>query len=185
MNRWCHKFGSMHKLNEKKTKLMPVTSQRTMHLNNIPTSITIFNAQIPFKQSVKKLSLTLDCTMNAHVSNIARSCYHKLRRLASIRRFMTNTATATIVSAFALSRIDNRRLLLFRSTHDVTPHLKRIQNYAARVILRLTKSSSISTHPKSLILVSCQSKKQFQNSLFVLPLPQQYYTIICRRHAAE
>ena len=48
------------------------------------------NAQIPFKQSVKNLGFTLDChlTMNAHVSNIARTCYFELRRLASICRFL-------------------------------------------------------------------------------------------------
>ena len=49
---------------------------------------------------VKLLGFTLDChlTMNAHVSNIARTCYFELRRLASIRRFLTSTATATLVS---------------------------------------------------------------------------------------
>ena len=56
--------------------------------------------------------------MNAHVSNIARNCYFELRRLASIRRFLTSTATATLVSAFALSRIDYSYSLLFGSTHD-------------------------------------------------------------------
>ena len=40
--------------------------------------------------------------------------------------------------------------LLFGSTHDVTSHWKRIQNYAARVIVRLSKLSSITTHLKSL-----------------------------------
>ena len=40
--------------------------------------------------------------------------------------------------------------LLFGSTHDVTSHLQRIQNYAARVILRLPKTSNITTHFKSL-----------------------------------
>ena len=40
--------------------------------------------------------------------------------------------------------------LLFGSTHDVTYHLQRIQNYAARVILRLPMSSSITIHLKSL-----------------------------------
>ena len=44
--------------------------------------------------------------MNAHVSYITRTCYFELRRLASIRRFLTSTATATLVSAFVLSRID-------------------------------------------------------------------------------
>ena len=67
-----------------------------------------------------------------------------------IRRFLTSTATATLVSAFVLSRIDYCKSLLFGSTHDVTSHLQRIHNYAARVILRLPMSSSISIHLKSL-----------------------------------
>ena len=133
--------ANMHKLNDNKTELMLVTSKRTNHLHNLPTSITIKNAQILFKQYVKNLGLTLDChlTMNAHVSNIARTCYFELRRLASIRRFLTSTATATLVSAFVLSRIDYGDSLLFGSTHDVTSHLQRIRNYAARIILRLPK----------------------------------------------
>ena len=79
--------ANMLKLNDSKTELMLVTSKRSKHLHNLPTSITIGNAQIPFKQSVKNLGFTLDChlTMNAHVSNIARTCYYELRRLASIR----------------------------------------------------------------------------------------------------
>ena len=86
--------------------------------------------------------------MNAHVSNSARTCNFELCRLESIRRFRTSTATATLV--FALSRFDYCNSLLFGSTHDVASHLQRIQNYAARVILRQPKSSSITTQLKSL-----------------------------------
>ena len=88
--------ASMLKLNDNKTELMLVTSNRTKHLHNQLTSITIFlytsitiflytsitirNAQLPFKQSVKNLGFTLDChlTMNAHVTNTARICYFEL-----------------------------------------------------------------------------------------------------------
>ena len=61
-----------------------------------------FADDLQLQMSVKNLGYTLDChlTMNAHVSNIARTCYFELRRLASIRRFLTSTATATLVSAF-------------------------------------------------------------------------------------
>ena len=144
--------ANMLKLNDNKTELMLVTSKRTMHLHSLPTSITIDNAQIAFKQSVKNLCFTIDChlTMNAHVSNIAQTCYYELRRLASIRLFLNSTATATLVSAFVLSRIDYCNSLLFGFTHNVTSHLQWIHNYAARVILRLPKSSSITTHLKSL-----------------------------------
>ena len=101
---------------------------------------------------MKNLGLTLDChhTMNAHVTNIALTSYFELRLLASFRRFLTSTATATLESAFVLSRIAYCSSLLFGSTHNVTSHLQRIQNYAARVILSLPMSSSITTHIESL-----------------------------------
>ena len=91
-----------------------VVNDLFLSLNKGNISVLASNAQIPFKQSEKKLGLTLDChlTMNAHVSNIARTCYFELRRLASIRRFLKSTATATLVSAFALSRIDYCNSLL-------------------------------------------------------------------------
>ena len=96
--------ANMLKLNDK-TQLMLVTSKRTKHLHSLPTSITIGNAQIPLKKYVKNFGFTLDChlTVKAHVSNIARTCYFELRRLVSIRRFLTSTATATLASAFVLS----------------------------------------------------------------------------------
>ena len=146
VNAWA--TANMLKLNDNKTELMLVTSKRTRYLH---TSITIGNAQIHLKRSARNFGFTLYChlTMNAHVSNIAQTCYFELCRLASIRRFQTSSATATLVSAFVLSRIDYCSSLLFGSTHDVTSHLQRIQNYAARVIMRLPKSSSITTHLKS------------------------------------
>ena len=115
--------AKVRKLNHNKIELMLVTSKRNMHLHSLPASITIGNAQIFFKQSV--MNFTLDCrlTFNAHVSNIVRTCYFELPRLTSIRRFLTSTATATLESAFVLSRIDYRSSLQFGSTHDVTSHL--------------------------------------------------------------
>ena len=87
-------------LDDNKTELMPVALKRTKHFHKLHASITIGNAQIPFKQSVKNLGLDCHLSMNAHVSNIAQTCDFELCRLASIRRFMTSTATATLVSAF-------------------------------------------------------------------------------------
>ena len=131
---------------------MLVTSKSTKHLHNLSTSINIGNSQIPFKLSVKNLDFTLYChrIMNAHVSNIARTCYFELRRLASIHRFLTSIATSTLVSVFVLSRIDYCSSLLFASSLDVTSHLQRIQSYAAQAIFCLPKSSNITTHLKSL-----------------------------------
>ena len=70
-------IANMLRLNDDKTEPMHVTSKIAKHLHSLPTSITIGNAQIPFKRSMKNVGFTLDChlTMNAHVSNIAWTCY--------------------------------------------------------------------------------------------------------------
>ena len=131
--------AKMLKLNDNKTEFMLVTSKRAKHLHSLPNSISIGNAQTLVKQSVKNIGHTVHfhLTMNAHVSNIARTCYFELRRLAFIRRFLTSTATVKIVSAFGLSRIDYCNSLLFGSTHDVTFHLQRIHNYELQALTSL------------------------------------------------
>ena len=54
-------FGQQRKcLNLMTNKRTLVTSNRTKHLHTMPTSFTIVNAHIPFKQSVKYFGLTLD-----------------------------------------------------------------------------------------------------------------------------
>ena len=111
---------------------MLVTSKRTKHLHNLPTSITMGNAQIPLKQSVKNLGFTLDIqlTMNAHVSNIARTCYIELHRLTSIRTFLTSTATATLVSILfcqQLNTVAHFCLVLHMMLHATCNRYKTMQ----------------------------------------------------------
>ena len=100
--------ANMFKFDDNKTELMLVTSKGTNHLHNLPISITIGNAKIPFKQFVKNLGFTLDShlTMNAHVSTIDQTCYFGLCQQASIHRFLTSRVIATLVSCFVLSRIE-------------------------------------------------------------------------------
>ena len=110
------------KLNDNKTELMLVTSKRTKHLHNLPTSITIGNAQVPFKQSVNNMGHTLDChlIMNEHVSIIAQTCYFEQSRLASIHKFMANTATTTMylsLSCQELTPVSHCCLVLLMMRH--------------------------------------------------------------------
>ena len=82
-----------------------------------------------------------------HVHN--RTSYLE-RRTASTCRFLTSTATATLVSAFTMLKIDYCNTLLFGSYHDATSNLHQIQNYAAQVIIRIPKSADITAHLKSI-----------------------------------
>ena len=100
--------ANMLRLNGNNSELMLVISKKlSMSIIYLLQSLSAM-LKIFFKQSVKNLGFMLDChlTMNARTSNIAWTCYFELRRLASICRFLTSTASATLVSAFVLSRID-------------------------------------------------------------------------------
>ena len=88
----------------------------------------------------------------------------RVRRVSLDRRstIVVFAIIIIIISAFVLSRIDYCNSLLFGSTHDVTSHLQRLQNYAARVILRLPKSSSIAIHLKSLHWLSVKVRSTYK-----------------------
>ena len=73
VNAWA--TANMLKLNDNKTELMIVTSKRTKHLHNLPTSMTIGNAQIPFKQCEEfwfyiRLSSYYECTCHQYCSDM-------------------------------------------------------------------------------------------------------------------
>ena len=78
VNAWAS--ANMLKLNDSKTELMLVTSKRHKHLHNLPTSITIGNAQIPFKQTVKNLGFYIglssyyECTCPILLGHATLNC---------------------------------------------------------------------------------------------------------------
>ena len=145
------------------TEFMLISSKRNKHLNNTPTSIMFDNCQTLSMPARQNFGLTLDCRLITHgkVSIIARSYYFDLRRLVSIRSFLTNTATATHVFAFFL-RVDSYKSLLFGSTHDVLSRMQCIQIYAARISLRLPKSANIGTHVKSHYWISAMIRVTYK-----------------------
>ena len=75
---------------------------------------------------------------------------------------MISTVTAKLVSAFVLSGIEYYDSLLLCSIHDVTSHLQRMRKYAALVILRIPRSSIITTHLKSLHWIPAKVRSTYK-----------------------
>ena len=102
------------KLNDDKTEVMIISSSRMSTALSIPDSFDIGNASVPFSDTVKNLGVTLDChlSLKTHVLNLVRIANFELRRIGSIRSLLTTEATATLVSAFILSRLDYCNSLL-------------------------------------------------------------------------
>ena len=58
-----------------------------------------------------------------------------LKRISSIRRFLTEDATKTLVTSYILSRLDYCNCFLMGTPNSVVQPLQKIQNFAARLIV--------------------------------------------------
>ena len=89
------------KLNDDKTEAMIVSSGRKSRslFFSFPDFKTVGCASVPLLDSVKNLSVTLDChlTMKTRVSNLVCSANFELHRISSICHLLSTNATKTLV----------------------------------------------------------------------------------------
>ena len=152
------------KLNDDKTEVMIISSSRMSTALSIPESFDIGNGSVPFSDTVKNLGVTLDChlSLKTHVLNLVRTANFELRRISSIRRLLTTEATATLVSAFILSRLDYCNSLLSGCPRSLILRLQKVQNNAARLILGISKREHISPHLASLHWLPIDSRIKYK-----------------------
>ena len=102
---WMH--SNKFKLNAEKTEVLPVAS--TSRLSSVGRdSVDIGGKRIPFRSSVRNLGIHLDQTLyiQQHSSSVCRAADLELRRIASIRLYLTQSATAQLVSSAITSWLD-------------------------------------------------------------------------------
>ena len=73
--------------------------------------------------------------MKKHVIKISQTACFELKRISSIRRFLTKDATKTLVTFYILSRLDYCNCFLMGTPNSVIQPLQKIQNCAARLVL--------------------------------------------------
>ena len=127
------------KLNDDKTEalLFPILSSLKPSTVSLPYSITLGSHNIPFSDSARNLGFILDpkLFMKKHAIKICQTAYFELKRISSVRRFLTEDVTKTLVTSYILSRLDYCNCLLMGTPNSVIQPLQKIQNFAARLIL--------------------------------------------------
>ena len=115
---------------------------------SFPDFITVSCASVPLSDSVKNLGVTLGChlTMKTHVSSLVCSVNSELCYISSIHHLLCKDATKTLVSAFVLSRLDYCNSLLFGCPQYLLNKQQKVQNNAAHLVLRVSKTDHISLH---------------------------------------
>jgi hypothetical protein len=129
--------NNMLKLNDDKTEalLFSGSSSQAPHL---PSSITVGSSNISFANTARNLGFIMDTSlsMKMHISKVCQVCYFELKKIGSIRKFLTEDATKTLITSCVLSRLDYCNLLLAGCPDCVLEPLQKVQNSAARMIFK-------------------------------------------------
>ena len=108
-------------------------------------AIKILDTDISLQKSVKYLGVRMDQTlsMSDHISDVCRSSFLSLRRIGSIRPYLTEKATACLINSVVTSRLDFCNSTLTGITSDQINRLQRVQNCSARLIAKKRKHEHI------------------------------------------
>ncbi|KAK7095586.1 hypothetical protein V1264_006971 [Littorina saxatilis] len=139
------------KLNSEKTEALLVGTRQKIASLTV-TDLQLDDATVPFSPAVKSLGVFLDSTLSiqTHISFIIKTCFFHLRRIASIRRYLTHDACVKLVVSLIFSRLDYCNSLLAGLPASSIHGLQRVQNAAARLTLRKTKGDHITPLLRSL-----------------------------------
>ena len=127
------------KLTDEKTEalLFPFSSSLKLSTVSLPDSITLRSHNIHFSDSARNLGFIPDSklSMKKHVIKICQTAYFELKRISSIRKFLTEDAAKTLVTSYILCRLDYCNCLLMGTPNSDIRPLQKIQNVAARPVL--------------------------------------------------
>ena len=105
--------------------------------------------------------------MDKHVNTIVSHCYALLRKIGRVRNMLTEQDTETLVHAVISNRMDYCNSLLINTNRSNIFKLQKVQNAAARMVVRKGKRSSISGVLRSLHWLRVESRIYFKVLLLV------------------
>ena len=111
----------------------------------------------------------LDChfNLNKHVNLIVANCYRLLRNIGRIRNVISTSHTEVLVHAVISSRLDYCNSLFINISKSNLNKLQKVQNAAARLVVRTRKRESISGVLRKLHWLRVESRIVFKILLLV------------------
>ena len=157
------------KLNEDKTQIIVFGNPFFRQSLSINGLFAHTGNCIRFSEHVKYLGVCLDNSLNfnVHVNNITSSCYIFIRKIASIRKYISQSNCETLVHAFITSRLDMCNVLFFGMSEKNINKLQKIQNAAIRVIFSLKKRDHVSDLLLSLHWLTVRQRISFKVLIIV------------------
>ena len=151
------------KLNDQKTEVLVCGSKRSLEKLDLQ-SVRIGTAAIAPSASVRNLGLIIDSqlTMSDHVSSVIKTCYFFIRMLGRLRPLLNRETANAVAVSLILSRLDFSNGCLWGMTQTQVQRLQRVQNTAARIVLRKKKFDHATPMLKTLHWLPVESRLDYK-----------------------
>ena len=103
-------------------------------------------------------------SVELHIKNICRTAYSELHRVSTIQHLLSADSTKTFVSTFVLSRLDYCNSLLSGCPKHLLEKLQKVQNTAARLVLKAHKQDHVSPLHRTLHWLPIQARIEYKLS---------------------
>ena len=152
------------KLNENKSEIIVFGSEGFQRSIHIKGAFTKSGECIRFSNCIKYLGVHFDkCVyLDTHVNKVVSSCYHHLRGISSIRRFLSQAQAEQLIHAFISSKLDMCNALFFGLSKWHLSKLQRVQNAALRIVLQKRKRDSVSDSLRALHWLTIEQRVVFK-----------------------
>lgn len=154
-------------LNDEKTEFLVVGS-KSMLTKLSPIALKIGDVEITPTESVRNIGFLFDKTMSldTQIASVCKSSWYQIRRIGQIRSYLDPSSTECLIHAFITSRLDFNNSLYYGLPDSQIQKLQRIQNAAARLVIRAPKHSHITPILEQLHWLPLKFRIQFKILLF-------------------
>ena len=123
-----------------------------------------------FSDKVRNLEFILDSniTMKQHVIKICQTACYELKLIGSIRRYLTEDTTKQLVTSCVFSRLDYCNSLLMGTPNSVIQPMQKVQNNAARLILRAPRHQNCTPLLQRFHWLPVSERIKYKNCLHIL-----------------
>ena len=127
-------------LNDDKTETLLISSAPGIYL---PSSVHVGQSDTSFSSAVCNLGVIFDSelALKEQVNNLCQLTYLEIRRIGSVRQYLSVEATKTLVSSLVLSGLGYCNALLAGSPQVLLDKIQRVIKCSARLIYKASKSA--------------------------------------------
>ena len=155
------------KINPDKTEIMHIC--RKHRINPNLNSININSSEIELKRTIKSIGYIIDneINMNDQISATIKKCNYALHCISKIRIFLDIQATKILINALVISKLEYNLELLHNNKKSDIGKFEKILKKCIRLIFKLKKRDSVSTHMKTLNWLPIAERIKLKNNKII------------------